>query len=57
MDLIKATLDASTQGVKQTKNVNSMDDLNETELLEYHQYLAEKEMQTYKQLKQKIRRI
>jgi len=55
-DLIKATLDASTQGLllleKPKRTVMSMDDLNEIELIEYQKWIVEKEIATYKQLKE-----
>lgn len=48
----------STQGLhlpeKPKRTVMSMDDLSEAELIEYQKWIAEKELETYKQLKNKI---
>lgn len=46
MDLIKATLDASTKGVQ------SLDDLPTKDQIEYQKWVANTESQSYKQLKE-----
>lgn len=55
-DPIKATLDASTQGLllleKPKRTVMSMDNLYEVDLIEYQKWIVEKEIATYKQLKE-----
>ena len=55
-DLIKETLDFSTQGLlllkKLNRTVTTINDLNEIELIEMQKWYAEKELATYKQLKE-----
>lgn len=55
-DPIKATLDASTQGLllleKPKRTVMSMDNLYEVDLIEYQKWIVEKEIATLKQLKE-----